>query len=86
MKDFEVPAFTQDDEILLREEFEAKLNVSNVFLGEEFDKLTNFSEGGIRRWLSDFFLDNVEHNSIAKNSVKSYVELKNKYSPQGRKK
>ena len=86
MKDFEVPAFTQDDEILLREEFEAKLNVTNVFLGEEFDKLTNFSEGGIRRWLSDFFMDNVEHNSIAKINVESYVELKNKYSPQGRKK
>ena len=65
----------------MREEFEAKLNVTNVFQGEEFDRLTNFSEGGIRRWLSDFFLDNVENNSMAKNNMESYVELKNKYSP-----
>ena len=85
MKDFEVPAFTQDDEILLREEFEAKLNVTNVFLGEEFVRLTNFSEGEISKWLIDFFLDNVEHNSIAKINVESYVELKNKYSPQKKK-
>ena len=32
MKYFEVPAFIQDDEILMREEFEAKSNVTNVFL------------------------------------------------------
>ena len=49
MKDFEVPTLTMDDEILIREEFEAKLNATKVVLGEEFDKFTNFSEGEIRR-------------------------------------
>ena len=49
MKDFEAPTLKMDDEILIREEFEAKLNATKVVLGEEFDKFTNFSEGEIRR-------------------------------------
>jgi predicted transcriptional regulator len=49
MKSLESPSLMQDDKVLTKEEFEAKLNIAKINLGTKFDSLTKFTETEIRK-------------------------------------
>lgn len=62
MNKLEGLALIGDDKILAKEEFEAKMAETKASLGEKFNILTCSSEVDIKKWLTNFVVDNMENN------------------------
>lgn len=64
IKGLQGPSHMQCDKISTKEEFGTKLKVAKITLDVEFDSFTSFNQVEMYKWLIDFVIDNVEHNSF----------------------
>jgi hypothetical protein len=51
--------------------------VAKISLGADFDSLTSFLEYEIIKWPTNFIINNVEHNSIAREQHVKLSDIEN---------